>query len=85
MYVCKPSKDAYKCITEYKVLKENEKNSLLDINIETGRKNQIRVTLGSINHYVLGDDKYGEPANPINRLFNIYAATPCCHLTNTLY
>ena len=68
MYVCKPSKDAYKCITEYKVLKENEKNSLLDINIETGRKNQIRVTLGSINHYVLGDDKYGEPANPINRL-----------------
>ena len=68
MYVCKPSKDAYKCITEYKVLKENEKNSLLDINIETGRKNQIRVTLGSINHYVLGDDKYGEPPNPINRL-----------------
>ncbi len=68
MYVTKPSKDSYKCITEYSVIKENEKNSLLDVNILTGRKNQIRVTLGSLNHYVLGDDKYGEPPNPINRL-----------------
>lgn len=61
-------KKAYKCITNYKVIKESKKYSLLDINLETGRKNQIRVTLGSMNHYVLGDDKYGEPENPINRL-----------------
>ena len=64
------SKDpkAQKCITKYSVLKENKKYSLLDVNIFTGRKNQIRVTLGSLGHFVLGDDKYGEPANPINRL-----------------
>lgn len=64
------SKDpkAQKCITKYNVLKENKKYSLLDVNIFTGRKNQIRVTLGSLGHFVLGDDKYGEPANPINRL-----------------
>ena len=68
MYVCKPSKDAYKCITEYKVIKENKNYSLLDVHIFTGRKNQIRVTLGNLNHYVLGDDKYGSPENPINRL-----------------
>lgn len=64
----KNDKKAQKCITNYKVIKENDKYSLLDVNIETGRKNQIRVTLGSLNHYVLGDDKYGEPENPINRL-----------------
>jgi len=69
MYVTsKSNKKAYKCITNYKVIKENDKYSLLDINIETGRKNQIRITLGSLNHFVLGDDKYGNPANPINRL-----------------
>jgi 23S rRNA pseudouridine1911/1915/1917 synthase len=61
-------KTAQKCITKYKVIKENEKYSLLDVNIMTGRKNQIRVTLGSLGHFVLGDDKYGEPENPINRL-----------------
>lgn len=69
MYITnKNNKGAQRCITNYKVIKENEKYSLLDINIETGRKNQIRVTLGSLKHFVIGDDKYGEPSNPINRL-----------------
>lgn len=68
MYISKPGKDAYKCITSYKVIKENKKYSMVDVNIFTGRKNQIRVTLGSLGHYILGDDKYGEPENPVNRL-----------------
>ena len=70
MYVTKNTKDkdAKKCITNYKVIDSNDKYSLLDINIETGRKNQIRVQLGNLGHYVLGDDKYGEPENPIKRL-----------------
>ena len=68
MYVTPFSKNSQKCITDYKVLKTNKKYSLLDVHIYTGRKNQIRVTLGSLGHYVLGDDKYGEPENPINRL-----------------
>lgn len=69
MYIAAPKDPkAKKCITSYKVIKENSKYSLLDVEIFSGRKNQIRVTLGSLGHYVLGDDKYGEPANPINRL-----------------
>ena len=70
MYVTKNAKDkdAKKCITNYIVIASNEMYSLLDVNIETGRKNQIRVQLGNLGHYVLGDDKYGEPANPIKRL-----------------
>ena len=59
---------AQKCITHYKVIKENKNYSLLDVDILTGRKNQIRVTFGSLGHFILGDDKYGEPENPIKRL-----------------
>lgn len=46
-------------ITEYKKIKEINKNSLLDINIKTGKKNQIRVQLSHIGHPILGDKKYG--------------------------
>lgn len=45
-------------ITNYKVIKEG-KNSLLDINIETGRKNQIRVHMKELGHPIIGDKKYG--------------------------
>ena len=45
-------------ITEYEVLKENNKYSLLKINIKTGRKNQIRVQLSDIGHPIVGDKKY---------------------------
>ena len=55
-------------ITHYKVMKENDKYSLLDVNIDTGRKNQIRVHMGDLGHYVIGDDKYGSPSNPLKRL-----------------
>lgn len=68
MYVSNDHTNGKKCITKYKVLKENKLYSLLDVDIETGRKNQIRVQLGHRGHHVIGDDKYGEPANPINRL-----------------
>ena len=68
MYVTDDKKNGKLCKTSYKVLKENDKYSLLDINIDSGRKNQIRVQLGHLGHFVLGDDKYGEPDNPISRL-----------------
>ena len=46
-------------ITNYKPIKSNNKYTLLDIDILTGRKNQIRVQLNSINHPIIGDIKYG--------------------------
>lgn len=57
-----------KAITNYKVLKSNGEYSLLDINIETGRKNQIRVTFMDIGHPIVGDDKYLSNKNPLKRL-----------------
>ena len=68
MYVTNDKVNGKKCITNYKVIKSNDDYSLLDIDIETGRKNQIRVQLGHIGHHVIGDDKYGEPADPLKRL-----------------
>ena len=55
-------------VTHYKVIKEIPNYSLLDVNIDSGRKNQIRVHLGDLGHNVVGDDKYGNPTNPIKRL-----------------
>lgn len=68
MYSSKKPGDGQLAITHYKVMKENDEYSLLDVNIDSGRKNQIRVHLGESGHYVIGDDKYGNPSNPIKRL-----------------
>jgi len=57
-----------KAVTKYEVLEENKNKSLIKINIETGRKNQIRVALSSINHPILGDNKYHATKNPYDRL-----------------
>jgi 23S rRNA pseudouridine1911/1915/1917 synthase len=57
-----------KAVTNYKVLKNGEKYSLLEVELETGRKNQIRVQLASVNHAVAGDKKYGAATNPLKRI-----------------
>lgn len=57
-----------KAITNYSVLKESEQYSLLRVQIETGKKNQIRVHMQSLGHPVVGDDKYGCTKNPLKRL-----------------
>lgn len=68
MYSSKKSGDGQLAITHYKVIKEIDDYSLLDVQIDSGRKNQIRVHLGDLGHNVIGDDKYGNPSNPIKRL-----------------
>ena len=40
----------------------------LDINIETGRKNQIRVHLSEMGYPIVGDKKYGCKDNNLKRL-----------------
>ena len=57
-----------KAITLYKAVSRNDKYSLLDVEIQTGRKNQIRVAMQSINHPVVGDYKYGSNDKVLKRL-----------------
>jgi 23S rRNA pseudouridine1911/1915/1917 synthase len=67
MYSSKDPSGEY-AITNYKVVKQNSNYSLLRVNIETGRKNQIRVHMQDIGHPIVGDDKYGHTKNPLKRL-----------------
>lgn len=55
-------------ITHYTVMQSNGEYSLLSVELETGRKNQIRVQLAAIGHPVVGDKKYGSGTTPIKRL-----------------
>lgn len=55
-------------ITNYMVVTSQNGYSLLEIEIKTGRKNQIRVQLSDAKMPIIGDKKYGSKKNPINRL-----------------
>ncbi len=68
VYVCKNPSKGKLAITHYKKIAARNGLALLDVHIDSGRKNQIRVQLGNIGHYVIGDDRYGEPSNPLHRL-----------------
>lgn len=57
-----------KAITHYETIRANKQWSLLKVNLETGRKNQIRVHLQDLGHPIVGDKKYGARFNPIGRL-----------------
>jgi len=54
--------------TAYKTIKETGQFSLLEINLLTGRKNQIRVHLADKGHPVAGDRKYGKIRDGYKRL-----------------
>lgn len=51
--------DARPATTRYRTIATRRGLSLLEVEIETGRKHQIRVHLASIGHPVVGDDRYG--------------------------
>ncbi len=66
---CKKTvKGARIAITNWKTLKINDSHSLLELLIETGRRNQIRVHLAGIKCPVSGDKKYGSVTDPLKRL-----------------
>ncbi len=68
MHSSSDSTKGQKAISHYSVIRMNDRYSLLKINLETGRKNQIRIHMQEIGHCVVGDKKYGASTNPIKRL-----------------
>jgi RluA family pseudouridine synthase len=54
--------------TAYKLVKQTQQFSLLEIDLLTGRKNQIRVHLADIGCPIVGDRKYGWPDDGYRRL-----------------
>jgi len=55
-------------ITHFKALNSTSKFSRLELTLETGRKNQIRVHCRDAGHAVVGDKKYGSSTDPIKRV-----------------
>ena len=56
-------------ITHYRTVKRSETMSLVELRLETGRRNQIRVHMQDIGHPVVGDGRYGiDDRNPLHRL-----------------
>lgn len=60
--------DGLLAVTRYRLIQANQDFSLLELQLETGRKNQIRVHMQDLGHPVVGDKKYGSKENPIRRL-----------------
>jgi 23S rRNA pseudouridine1911/1915/1917 synthase len=55
-------------ITHYRVIRKNDRLAMLKVELETGRKNQIRVHMQDIGHPIVGDLKYGALASPMGRI-----------------
>lgn len=62
------NKEGKEAITHYYVIKNNNNYSLVQVFIDTGRRNQIRVHLSERGYPIVGDKKYRCKTNPIKRL-----------------
>ena len=55
-------------ITHFHTIKRANGFSLVELELETGRKNQIRVHMQDLGHPIVGDERYGCEVNPLGRL-----------------
>jgi 23S rRNA pseudouridine1911/1915/1917 synthase len=72
MYPVKQNENAKLAITHYKISKKLKDVTLLDVELETGRKNQIRVQLAEIGCPIVGDWRYGAK-DPVKRRIRLHA------------
>ncbi len=78
VYISEKPKPNYKTIlTKYKVIKEYQNYSLLEIELLTGRTHQIRAHMAFIGHPIMGDGKYG--TNKINKNINYKQQALCSY------
>lgn len=63
-----PGLNSRRAVTHYRTMAAGHGYALLDVSIDTGRKNQIRVHMQDMDHPVAGDKQYGAKTNPLGRL-----------------
>lgn len=61
--VNKNHKDAKDAELSYETISKNEKFSMVQVDLKTGRPHQIRVQFSSRNHPLFGDQRYGQHIN----------------------
>lgn len=74
VYSTNDAENGQLAVTQYKTVATNGRFSLVEVQLETGRKNQIRVHMHDLGHPIIGDRKYGSDCNPIGRVA-LHAAT----------
>jgi 23S rRNA pseudouridine1911/1915/1917 synthase len=74
VYSAQPSEQTRHAVTNYRVMKRNATHTLIELKLETGRRNQIRVHLADAECPIVGDLKYGARTNPARRL-GLHAST----------
>lgn len=55
-------------VTHYRTVKRANGFSLVELTLETGRKNQIRVHMSDLGHPLAGDERYGSACDPLGRV-----------------
>lgn len=55
-------------VTRYSTLAAGNGFALMEVELDTGRKNQIRVHMSDLGHPISGDRRYGAGTSPIHRL-----------------
>ncbi|HEX8153372.1 MAG TPA: RluA family pseudouridine synthase, partial [Thermoanaerobaculia bacterium] len=60
--------DAKLAVTHYRTIQANRKFAMLEVTLETGRKNQIRTHMAEAGHPIVGDRLYGSEINPLGRM-----------------
>lgn len=68
VYSTPPSERTRHAVTHYRVIKRVARRALVELKLQTGRRNQIRVHLAEAGCPVLGDHRYGSDVDPAGRL-----------------
>lgn len=68
MHSSQSDADGVEAVTHYRIINQSAHYTLLKVELETGRKNQIRVHMQEIGHPIIGDKKYGADISPIGRV-----------------
>jgi 23S rRNA pseudouridine1911/1915/1917 synthase len=63
-----PGTDAKRAVSHYKVRATRGGHALVEVELRTGRKHQIRVHMAGLGCPVAGDKMYGATTNPAKRL-----------------
>jgi 23S rRNA pseudouridine1911/1915/1917 synthase len=68
MHSIQDGAEGKEAVTHYRVLRRFPQLTVLEVTLETGRKNQIRVHMAELGHPIVGDRAYGSRINPLGRL-----------------
>ena len=69
VYSAPPGRDSELAVSHYRVLKSKGDFCRVEIQLDTGRKHQIRVHMSDRGTPIVGDLKYGARTNPVGRLY----------------